>query len=163
MMIAQRRNMGTTDSTTSQTTAAVDRWAEEQLFEEDLRSVLTMLRPHRRERLLGWSEYRTGGAHFRATVTWDPEFEVRAADQGQSEAESQLQVPRMTDVLESILVGSGGPATSPRVGAAEAFPASEPPARLKPTTSAPVPLTKLRRVKRFSVRRSVMPSPLLRG
>jgi hypothetical protein len=104
MMIAQRRNAETT--TTSTTTAAVDRWAEEQLFEEDLRSVLAMLRPHRRERLLGWSEYRTGGAHFRATVTWDPEFEVRAADQGQSEAESQLQVPRMADVLESILVGS---------------------------------------------------------
>lgn len=87
-------------------TSGVDRWAEEQLFEEDLRSVLTMLRPHRRERLMGWSEYRTGGAHFRATVTWDPEFELRAADGGQSHAEAQLAVPRMADVLESILVGS---------------------------------------------------------
>ena len=83
----------------------LDRWNEQQLFEEDLRAVLTMLRPHKRERLLGWSEYRTGGANFRATIAWDPEQEVNAS-QDQNEAEAQLQVPRMTDVLEAILVGS---------------------------------------------------------
>lgn len=83
----------------------LDRWNEQQLFEEDLRAVMTMLRPHKRERLLGWSEYRTGGANFRATIAWDPEQEVNAS-QDQNDAEAQLQVPRMTDVLEAILVGS---------------------------------------------------------
>ena len=80
--------------------AGADRWAEEQLFEEDVRAVLTLMRPNRRERLLGWSEYRTGGAHFRATVSWDEEFEV--ADGGRS----RTRIPNMADVLEAILVGS---------------------------------------------------------
>jgi hypothetical protein len=80
--------------------AGADRWAEEQLFEEDVRSVLMMMRPNRRERLLGWSEYRTGGAHFRVTVSWDEEFEV--ADAGRS----GTRIPNMADVLEAILVGS---------------------------------------------------------
>ena len=80
--------------------AGADRWAEEQMFEEDVRSVLMMMRPNRRERLLGWSEYRTGGAHFRATVSWNEEFEV--ADGGRS----QTRIPNMADVLEAILVGS---------------------------------------------------------
>lgn len=80
--------------------AGADRWAEEQLFEEDVRSVLMMMRPNRRERLLGWTEYRTGGAHFRATVSWDEEFEV--SDGGRS----QTRIPNMADVLEAILVGS---------------------------------------------------------
>ena len=79
-----------------------ERWVAEQIFEEDLRSVLRMLRPHRRERLLGWNEYRTGGAHFRATVSWEPSFERGP----QTAAERRLRVPRLTDVLESILVGS---------------------------------------------------------
>ena len=77
-----------------------DRWAEEQLFEEDVRSVLMMMRPNRRERLLGWSEYRTGGAHFRATISWDEEFEVADAGRGRT------RVPSMADVLEAVLVGS---------------------------------------------------------
>ena len=80
--------------------AGADRWAEEQLFEEDVRSVLMMMRPNRRERLLGWSEYRTGGAHFRATVSWDEEFEVADGGRGQT------RIPNMADVLEAILVGS---------------------------------------------------------
>jgi hypothetical protein len=79
----------------------VDRWEEEQLFEEDVRAVLMMLRPHRRERLLGWSEYRTGGKNFRATISWDKDFERtdRLADDA-------TVVPRMADVLETILIGS---------------------------------------------------------
>src|SRR5215211_1983681 len=48
------------------------RWEQEQLFEEDVRAVLNMLRPNRAERLLGWSEYRTGGQGFRATISWNP-------------------------------------------------------------------------------------------
>ena len=76
-----------------------DRWAEEQLFEEDVRAVLTLMRPNR-EGMVGWSEYRTGGAHFRATVSWDEESEV--ADGGRS----QTRIPNMADVLEAILVGS---------------------------------------------------------
>lgn len=80
----------------------VDRFVDEQLFEEDVRAVLTMMRPHRRERLLGWSEYRTGGAHFRATISWDPSFERSA----QEPADEALSIPRLTDVLESLIVGS---------------------------------------------------------
>lgn len=79
---------------------AADRFVEDQLFEEDVRAVLRMMRPNRRERLQGWKEYRTGGADFRATISWRPEFEQEApADEG-------LLVPRMAEVLESILVGS---------------------------------------------------------
>ena len=85
--------------TQSATAAGVDRFVEEQLFEEDVRAVLSMLRPHRRERLQGWQEYRTGGAQFRATISWDPQF----ADDSECEA---LSVPHMADVLEAILVGS---------------------------------------------------------
>lgn len=80
--------------------AGADRWAEEQLFEEDVRAVLTLMRPNRRERILGWSEYRTGGAHFRATVSWDEDFESTDAGRGLT------RIPNMTDVLEAILVGS---------------------------------------------------------
>ena len=80
--------------------AGADRWAAEQLFEEDVRAVLTLMRPNRRERLLGWSEYRTGGAHFRVTVSWDEEFEVDDAGRGRT------RIPNMADVLEAVLVGS---------------------------------------------------------
>ena len=79
-----------------------DRFVEDQLFEEDVRAVVMLMRPHRRERLQGWAEYRTGGADFRATVSWDPSFE-RA---NQSAEERCLSVPRLVDVLASILVGS---------------------------------------------------------
>src|SRR3954462_15691789 len=77
----------------------MDRWVDEQRFEEDMRAVLNMLRPNRRERLLGWSEHRTGGAHFRVTVSWDDELEVKRKHQ-------PLVVPQMADVLETLLVGS---------------------------------------------------------
>jgi len=87
--------------------AGVDRFADEQMFEEDVRTVLSMMRPHRRERLLGWNEYRTGGAHFRATISWDPTLEQSAAGTEYDKAlDRALSVPRLTDVLESILVGS---------------------------------------------------------
>jgi hypothetical protein len=72
---------------------------EDQLFEEDVRSVVKLMRPHRRERLEGWQEYRAGGADFRATISWSPEFAHDAQD-------DPLLVPHMADVLESILVGS---------------------------------------------------------
>ena len=79
---------------------AADRWADEQMFEEDVRAVLTLMRPNRRERLLGWSEYRTGGAHFRATLSWDEHFELADGGRGKT------KVPNMADVLEAVLVGS---------------------------------------------------------
>lgn len=82
--------------------AGADRFLDEQMFEEDVRAVVAMMRPHRRERLMGWSEYRTGGANYRATISWDRSFE-RAP---QSHDERRLAVPRLTDVLESIIVGS---------------------------------------------------------
>ena len=86
--------------------AAADRWAEEQMFEEDVRAVLSMMRPNRRERLLGWSEYRTGGAHFRVTVSWDEEFEVGQAGPGRTCAAGKTRIPHLADVLEAVLVGS---------------------------------------------------------
>jgi hypothetical protein len=78
---------------------AVERFVDEQMFEEDVRSVLQMMRPHRRERLMGWKEYRTGGADFRVTVSWNSRFESTAPQE-------PLTVPHMTDIIESFLVGS---------------------------------------------------------
>jgi hypothetical protein len=77
----------------------VDLWVDEQIFEEDVRAVLRMMRPNSRERLQGWKEYRTGGAHFRVTVSWDDEFQITAPD-------SSLAVPHMSEVMETLLVGS---------------------------------------------------------
>ena len=84
------------------TAAAADRFIEDQMFEQDVRAVMEMMRPHRREKLMGWKEYRTGGADFRITVAWDETLERSP----QSAEERCLSVPRLTDVLESILVGS---------------------------------------------------------
>ena len=39
--------------------------------EEEIRSVMQMLRPHRSERLAGWEEYSAKGDHFRVTVSWE--------------------------------------------------------------------------------------------
>jgi hypothetical protein len=89
--------------------ASLSRWEQEQLFEEDLRAVLNMLRPNRAERLLGWSEYRTGGNGFRATISWDPaatDAPLRRRKPGGNPADDNFVIPQMTDVLESILVGS---------------------------------------------------------
>src|SRR4051812_12004487 len=77
----------------------MDRWVDEQLFEEDVRAVLSMMRPNRRERLMGWHEHRTGGRDFRVTVSWDDESQRANAD-------GPLAIPQMAAVLEAILVGS---------------------------------------------------------
>src|SRR3954471_4317937 len=102
-----RRKQQIKNRLSPRTAPAVDRWVEEQMFEEDVRAVLLMMRPHSRERLMGWSEYRTGGKHFRATVSWDEEF---AADAGTSPdpepADDVFSVPNFADVLEALLVGS---------------------------------------------------------
>ncbi len=79
--------------------SVADVWMREQMFEEDVRAVLSMMRPHGRERLLGWKEYRTGGPHFRVTVSWDAQFEATNRPQ-------PLAVPNMADVMENLLVGS---------------------------------------------------------
>jgi hypothetical protein len=65
---------------------AVERWVDEQMFEEDVRTVLQMMRPHRHERLMGWKEYRTGGANFRVTVSWNSDFEQAPPKPSQSRA-----------------------------------------------------------------------------
>ena len=78
----------------------VDRWVSEQMFEEDVRAVLKMMRPNGRERLQGWNEYRTGGSHYRITVSWDDEFQITDGDAGKS------AVPHLADVIETLLVGS---------------------------------------------------------
>lgn len=77
----------------------MDRWVQEQLFEEDVRALVNFLRPHRHERLLGWKEMRSGGSGFRVTVSWDEESE-------RQNREGSLAVPKMIEVLEAILVGS---------------------------------------------------------
>src|SRR5688572_29793108 len=71
-MLSRSSDPNAIDTQPSPLDAGLHRWEQEQLFEEDLRAVLNMLRPNRQERLLGWSEYRTGGAGFRATISWDP-------------------------------------------------------------------------------------------
>jgi hypothetical protein len=77
----------------------MDRWMEEQVFEEDVRAVLAMMRPNRRERLMGWHEHRTGGRNFRVTVSWDD-------DSHRANADGAFNVPQMAEVLEAVLVGS---------------------------------------------------------
>ena len=100
--IIRRADDATAAAATDPIDDSLDRFTEEQMFEEDVRAVLQMMRPHRRERLAGWDEYRTGGSGFRATISWDPAFEQA----GGSQYDRGLSVPRLTDVLESILVGS---------------------------------------------------------
>jgi hypothetical protein len=78
----------------------VERWVSEQMFEEDVRAVLKMMRPNGRERLQGWNEYRTGGSHYRITVSWDDEFQITDSEAGKS------AVPHLADVIETLLVGS---------------------------------------------------------
>jgi hypothetical protein len=111
----KREGHETMDETTrAKHSGAADRWMQEQLFEEDVRAVLNMMRPHRGERLHGWSEYRTGGANFRVTISWDEDFaqdesehpgETLPAD-GHLDRRRALCVPQMAKVLETILVGS---------------------------------------------------------
>jgi hypothetical protein len=103
---------GALSTTTNGSDASLARWEQEQLFEEDVRAVLNMLRPNRAERLLGWSEYRTGGHGFRATISWDPEAmelcstQRRGPADRRNPADEHFVIPQMTDLLESILVGS---------------------------------------------------------
>ena len=81
----------------------VDRWVTEQMFEEDVRAVLKMMRPNGRERLQGWNEYRTGGSHYRITVSWDDEFQITDGAAGKT------AVPHLADVIETLW--SGRPST----------------------------------------------------
>ena len=87
------------------TAAAVDRWVDDQMFEEDLRAVRPHHQQHRRERLMGWREYRTGGRHFRATIAWDEQF-AEEGDGGGLPYEEAFSVPNTVEVLETILLGS---------------------------------------------------------
>ena len=86
----------------------MDRWEAEQLFEEDVRTVLQMFRPNRRERLLGWKEHRTGGTDFRVTVSWSDRAEIAATH-------GPLVVPKMADVIESLRAGT--PIADPKLDA----------------------------------------------
>ena len=95
-----RRDCLTSGRASRAAEAGADRWADEQLFEEDVRAVLSMMRPGRGDRLRGWSEYRTCGASFRATISWDEHF--ASSDPGAA----KTRVPNMADVLEAVLVGS---------------------------------------------------------
>jgi hypothetical protein len=89
------------------TARALDRWADEELFEEDLRAVMRMIRPHRRERLLGWNEHRTGGRHFRATISWDDNFAADAsANPDPTPADDAFTIPNLADILESLVTGA---------------------------------------------------------
>ena len=93
----------------------VERWVEEQMFEEDVRAVMKMMRPNRRERLSGWNEYRTGGSHYRITVSWDDEFQIT------DDAAGKTAVPHLADVIETLLVGSAKQAGGDEATAADEF------------------------------------------
>jgi len=102
-----RRQPPRAPAATEETARTLDRWADEELFEEDLRTVMQMMRPHRRERLMGWSEYRTGGRHFRATISWDETFAADASSQPDPQpCDDCFTIPNFADVLESLLIGS---------------------------------------------------------
>lgn len=75
----------------------LSQWKSEMDFEEDVRDILKLLRPHRAQRLAGWSEHRTKGEGFRVTVSWDPAHE---------ETHTPFSIPKIADVMESLLVGS---------------------------------------------------------
>jgi hypothetical protein len=74
-------------------------WRREVDFEEDVRSLIRLLRPHRQELLKGWTEHSTRGEHFRVTVAWDPILDAAAK-------QSPLEIPNLTDVFEAVLIGS---------------------------------------------------------
>lgn len=87
-------------SETNERDAYLSQWKTEMDFEEDVRDLLKILRPHRAQRLEGWSEHRVRGEGFRVTVSWDPTHENTLMNG------SAFCVPQIADVLESILVGS---------------------------------------------------------
>jgi hypothetical protein len=82
---------------TNQREEYLSQWKSEMDFEEDVRDILKLLRPHRGERLKGWNEHRTRGDGFRVTVSWDPSHE---------ETHEPFCIPKIADVIESLLVGS---------------------------------------------------------
>jgi len=86
------------NSETNPRDAFLSQWKSEMDFEEDVRDLLKLLRPNRAERVKGWRDYRTKGDGYRVTVSWDPSLE--------SLLQGPFCIPRMADVLESILVGS---------------------------------------------------------
>ena len=90
----------------TRTAPAVDRWVDDQLFEEDVRAILLMMRPNRRERLMGWSEYRTGGKDFRATISWSDDVAPHTDGPDTPPHAELFTVPNLVDVLEAILIGS---------------------------------------------------------
>lgn len=99
--------------TNVETKAAFERWRSEAEYEDDVRTMMKILRPHRRERLLGWREHRTRGEQFRVTIAWDPKLqEPGGADQSAGSSPPpetpvpRFCIPRLADVLESILIGS---------------------------------------------------------
>jgi len=75
----------------------LSQWKSETEFEEDVRDILKLLRPHRGQRLQGWREHRTKGDGFRVTVSWDP---------AQVQMQEAFCIPKIADVIESLLVGS---------------------------------------------------------
>lgn len=87
------------DETADVADALEARWLEDAAFQERLRDLLALLRPHRVERLAGWREYRVRGHGFRVNVAWDPQAR-RSSDFDES------AIPGMVDVLEALLVGS---------------------------------------------------------
>lgn len=80
----------------------IERWIEQANFENRVRSVVSTLRPHRFERLAGWREYRARAHGLRVTISWDP----RSVGAPPMDDPTGLSVPRMAEVLETILVGS---------------------------------------------------------
>ena len=82
---------------TNQREEYLSQWKSEMDFEEEVRDILKLLRPHRGQRLQGWREHRTKGDGFRVTVAWDP---------AHGETREPFCIPKIADVMESLLVGS---------------------------------------------------------
>ena len=61
---------------------------------------------------MGWSEYRTGGKDFRATISWDEQAvgdsaDILAPSDADEAALTKLfTLPNVIDVLEAVLIGS---------------------------------------------------------
>ena len=74
-------------------------WQHDLAVEQDVRTLLQILRPHGLRQVAGWNEHRCVGDHFRVTVSWDDALHRAGVNE-------PYVIPRLADVMESILVGS---------------------------------------------------------
>ena len=75
-------------------------WPRDHVTDQEIDELLKILQASNEaaERNLAWIENRSRGEGFRVTVSWDPEISPTEAD--------LFTIPRITDVLEAVLIGS---------------------------------------------------------